>query len=313
MFMRGFITIDDAWRFCRMPRNLDVAALRSFIAVAETGGVTRAAQRLHLTQSGVSMQVKRLEEAMDVQLLAREGRGVVLTKIGEELLTQARKMVSLNDEIWERMRDTPMEGELRLGIPHDIVSPFAPPVLRRFHRDFPAVRVSLISPPTSELLAKLESGECDVILTTENGVRPGGETLAQRRLTWVGAPAGRAWRRRPVPLATDPRCAFRKPTFDALEAAGLSWEWVISTANYDAITATTAADLAVLSLLEGTAPQGLQEVEHDGELPDLPLVSINLYVNGGASNPLADRLADYVREVLAAFENDAAKQGRAAA
>ena len=62
-----------------MPRNLDLTALRSFVTVAEAGGVTRAANLLHLTQSAVSMQLKRLEEALGQPLLDRAGRGVVPT------------------------------------------------------------------------------------------------------------------------------------------------------------------------------------------------------------------------------------------
>lgn len=283
-----------------MARNLDLAALRSFVAVADTGGVTRAAQRLHLTQSGVSMQLKRLEESLDAELLTREGRGVALTKLGEELLAQARKMISMNDEILERMRTTPLQGELTLGLPHDIVYPLAPRVLQRFNRDYPAVRVNLISPPSSELIRLHEKGEIDVIVTTEDGAHPGAETLARRRLVWVGAPGGRAWRKRPAPVATDPRCAFRKPSFEALDRAGVGWEWAISTGHTDAINATIAADLAICALLQGTAPPGLEEIAHDGALPELPMINVNLYAAGhtGRDQALTDQLANYVREAF---------------
>ncbi|MEL6978628.1 MAG: LysR family transcriptional regulator [Pseudomonadota bacterium] len=283
-----------------MARNLDLAALRSFIAVAETGGVTRAAQRLHLTQSGVSMQLKRLEGSLDAELLSRDGRGVTLTKLGEELLSNARKMIALNDEIVERMRRAPLEGELTLGMPHDIVYPLAPRVLRRFNADFPGVRVNLVSPPSSELIRAHQNGEIDVILTTEEGAHPGAETLTRRCLVWVGAPSGRAWRKRPAPVATDPRCAFRKPSFEALDRAGVGWEWAISTGSSDAIIATIAADLGICALLKGTAPAGLEEIDHGGALPDLPMINVNLYVgaNIAKEQALTDQLASYVREAF---------------
>ena len=69
-----------------MPRNIDMTALRSFAAVAEVGGVTKASGFLNLTQSAVSMQLKRLEESLDTKLLDRSGRGVTLTGAGEQLL-----------------------------------------------------------------------------------------------------------------------------------------------------------------------------------------------------------------------------------
>ena len=76
-------------------RNLDITTLRSFVAVAEAGGVTRAAGFLHLTQSAVSMQLKRLEELLGLALFDRSGRTIALTASGEQLLAYARRMVAL--------------------------------------------------------------------------------------------------------------------------------------------------------------------------------------------------------------------------
>ena len=281
-----------------MPRNLDIAALRSFIAIVENGGVTKASKRLHLTQSGVSMQLKRLEESLSVALFDREGRGVQLTRIGEELLSEARKIVSLNDMVWERMTTPPQQGELKLGMPHDIVFPYAPDVLKRFNEDFPGVRVSLISPHTSELLRLFEAGEVDVIVTTEAEGSPSAQTLASSPLVWYGAPGGRAWRRDPTPIAFEPACVFRKLTFSALERVGMRWDWTICTNSMDAIYAAVAADLAVFTHLKGTAPQPLEEIDHGGALPDLPMIHFNLYVATGPTSDLAERLADYVRRSI---------------
>ena len=108
---------------CGTVRNLDIAALRSFVTVAELGGVTRAAERLNLTQSAVSMQLKRLEAALDPQLLAREGRGIGLTREGEQLLGYGRRMVRLNDEAWDRMMHAEFQGRVNFGVPEDIVRP----------------------------------------------------------------------------------------------------------------------------------------------------------------------------------------------
>ena len=90
-------------------RNLDVTTLRSFVAVAESGGVTRAAGFLHLTQSAVSMQLKRLEELLGLELLDRSGRTIALTASGEQLLVYARRMVALIDEVITRLTDQDYE------------------------------------------------------------------------------------------------------------------------------------------------------------------------------------------------------------
>ena len=82
--------------------------------MADAGGVTRAASFLNLTQSAVSMQIKRLEESLDLTLLDRQGRGVALTSAGEQLLTYARRIVDLNDEVYGKLTNTVWEGEIRL-------------------------------------------------------------------------------------------------------------------------------------------------------------------------------------------------------
>ena len=125
-------------------RNLDIATLRAFVAVVDSGGVTRAAGFLNLTQSAVSMQLKRLEEMLNITVFDRSGRTLTLTAAGEHLLVYARRMINLNDEIMRRLTDTAYEGEIRLGVPHDIVYPAIPLVLKLFHAPFPRVMVQLI-------------------------------------------------------------------------------------------------------------------------------------------------------------------------
>lgn len=287
-----------------MIRNFDLAALRSFVAVVETGGVTRAAQQLHLTQSAVSMQVKRLETALGVELLMREGRGVTLTRRGEELAPQARRLLALNDEIWEQMTTPEHEGQVIFGVPHDIVYPYIPTILRRFHKDYPGIRVILVSSLSTVLKTKLASGDCDLILTTEYGCDPGGEPLVEKPLVWIGAPQGRAWRRRPIPIAFERRCAFRKHTLAALDAAGLPWVWTVDTDYYDAAMASIAADLAICTMLDGASPRGLEQIDHGGVLPEMPSLTINLYQSGGPNMGFAERLAGYVRAVVQGPEDE---------
>ena len=119
-----------------MARNLDLTALRSFVAVADAGGVTRAAGFLNLTQSAVSMQLKRLEDGLGIALLDRSARTIALNPMGEQLLSYARRMLALNDEIYGRMTSTDYEGEITVGVPSDIIYPAIPLVLQRFAQDF---------------------------------------------------------------------------------------------------------------------------------------------------------------------------------
>ncbi|MEZ5768881.1 MAG: LysR family transcriptional regulator [Paracoccaceae bacterium] len=261
-----------------MPRNLDMTALRAFATVAEAGGVTRAAGLLHLTQSAVSMQLKRLEEALGRQLLERAGRGVVLTADGEKLLGYARRILALNDEVWSRFTDAAFEGEVVLGVPHDVVYPALPPVLQRFHADFPRMKVTLVSSYTERLKQMFARGECDIILTTEDEVEPGGRTLRTVPLIWVGAIGGTAWRTRPLRLAFERRNIFRAAVEAALDAADIPWEMAVTSEMSRTIEASVSADLAVHAVPEGTVPEVMERIDHGGALPELGVTRINLYV-----------------------------------
>ncbi|MGB0499358.1 MAG: LysR family transcriptional regulator [Rubricella sp.] len=282
-----------------MPRNLDLTALRSFVAVAECGGVTRAAGQLHLTQSAVSMQIKRLEEALGQPLFDRTGRGVSLTGQGEQLLGYGRRMLALNDEVWARMTDQAFEGEIVFGVPHDIVYPHIPGVLQRFAAEYPRVKVQLISSYTRGLKRQMARGEVDLILTTEKELDAGGETLVTKPLVWLGAPNGAAWRQRPLRLAFEYNCIFRAAVQAALDDADIPWEMGVESDSTRTVEASVSADLAVHAGIEGTSVGYMEPIRHGGALPPLPEMSINMYVAPGANEVLASRLADHVRAAYA--------------
>jgi len=278
-----------------MRRNLDLTALRSFVTVLEAGGVTRAAHQLHLTQSAVSMQLKRLEEALGQPLLDRAGRGVAATAQGEQLLAYGRRILALNDEVWDRMTDTAFEGEIRFGVPHDIVYPHVPGILRRIDREYPRVKVQLISSFTVRLRELLEKGEADLILTTENDTPASAECIATQPLVWVGAPNGNAWRQRPLRLAFERNCLFRPWALAALDAAEIPWEMAVDTGSTRTVEATVVADLAIHAMLESSISAPMEPIGHGGALPELPSSRINLYRARNAGEPVS-ALADMVQQ-----------------
>jgi DNA-binding transcriptional LysR family regulator len=159
-----------------MIRNLDLTSLRSFVAIADAGGVTRAAGFLNLTQSAVSMQIKRLEEVLGCDVLDRSARIVGLTAEGEQLLGYARKMLALNDEAFHRLTTDVHEGEIVLGVPHDIVYPAIPQVLRRFAAEHPRLRLGLRELSSSEQLVELVHDRLD-LQVRRGEVRVNGELM----------------------------------------------------------------------------------------------------------------------------------------
>lgn len=279
-----------------MQRNLDIAALRSFVTVAEMGGVTRAARRLNLTQSAVSLQIKRLEATFNAPLLARQGRGVVLTTQGEQLLAHARALLEMNDETLARMTGTAVRGEITLGVPDDLLYPRVPRALRALATAHPGLKARLRSAQTMTLRDEFALGALDLILTTEAEAGP--ETLAAEPLVWIGAPGGRAWRMRPLPLGTVANCIFNRPAIDSLNAAAFDWKLETDNVSNSAVEASIAADLVVRLQMHSTVDPQFEVIDHGGALPPLPAFHINLYLTPGPRRRLAEPLA---RELRLAF------------
>ncbi|MEM7178814.1 MAG: LysR family transcriptional regulator [Pseudomonadota bacterium] len=278
-----------------MLRNLDLTTLRSFVTVAETGGVTRAAQQLNLTQSAVSMQLKRLEESRGLALLCRSGRGVRLTNHGEQLVSYGRRMLALNDEVLTRMTGAGFEGEIRLGVPCDIVYPHIPNILRRFDREFPRVKIHLISSYTKALKEMMATGDADLILTTESVPDPEAVVIAEQRLVWVGGENGTAWRGRPLRLAFEDECVFRPWAIKALDDAGIPWEMAVITSSTRTVEVSLTADMAVHAILEGAIGVNMFPIQHGGQLPELPTSRIGLYRSLAAVGAPMDALDAMIR------------------
>lgn len=283
-----------------MARNLDTSLLRAFVAVADMGGMTAAAGQLHLTQAAISQQIRRLEEQLDARLFDRGNRELNRTAVGDRLYGRAKAMLALNDEIWSSMTRPEFEGEVKFGVPHDIVSLFVPTALRRYDQEWPRVRVTLDCSTTPILLAKLERGELDLILTTETETPKYATRLITSRLVWIGAKDGLAHRHDPVPIALgDGTCAFRPIIKSALEDSGMAWRSVCDSGTMQAAAAMIGADLAIGALLQSTVPPGFSMLQESEGLPSLPPFYINMYKPRIGASDLATELARQIEETVA--------------
>lgn len=278
-----------------MPRNLDLSALRSFVTVADVGGVTRAAGYLNLTQSAVSMQIKRLEESLGLSLFLRAARKLALSPEGEQLLSYGRRMLALNDEALSLMTATSCQGEIRLGVPHDVVYPVIPGILRRMAQAYPRVRINLVSSFTLLMKQDFARGGFDVMITTEEVPDAGAEVLSSRGLVWVGAQDGNAWQRRPLRLGFKDTCIFRPHAQAALEAAGIPWEMATGGESEQAVEATVAADLAVSVRMLGSIPEGMAPISGDNQLPPVGEMKLALYRANRRADEAVDLLVNELR------------------
>ena len=295
-----------------MSRNLDVALLRAFLTVVEAGGITRAAATLNVSQAAVSQQIKRLEEMLDSKLFERAGRGLVLAPGGERLLAQARRLVAQNDELLATMRTPAFEGEVRLGVPYDIIGSVVPPILRRYAKAQPRVRVSLVCEDSRVVREALRSGGVDLAITTETDCGRHGETLRTDRLVWVGAQGGDAHLKDPLPVSLGaPTCVFRPVAIEALGKARRDWRAVCEVSRLEPVYAVLEAGLAVAPLLRSSVPERFEilsstRTAREARLPVLPEFRINLYAPPGLG-PAARDLADHVRAAFAGRARDLAR------
>jgi DNA-binding transcriptional LysR family regulator len=277
-----------------MTALLDVDQLRTFIAIAETGSFTRAADIVHKTQSAVSMQMKRLEERLDRAIFARDGRASKLTEDGERLLDYARRIVKLNVETIAAFSDE-LTGRVRLGVPDDYADRYLPEIMARFSRAYPGAELTVICEPTVDLIERIDANDLDLaIITHVQGQRPA-ETFRGERLLWVTSSRHPTHQQERVPLALGrPTCNWRRVAIDRLETVGRPYRVLYSSSNAGAVAAAVLAGLAVSVLPESGLRPGMRVLSPADGFPELPSCRIGLVRNPHESSALAQALADHI-------------------
>lgn len=262
---------------------LDPHLLQSFVAIVETGSFTRAGERMHLTQSTISQQMRRLEQQLGCPLLDRSGRQVVTTAQGETLLGLARRILGLLARAGERVGEASLP--LRLGVPEDFAAGAMTPVLAAFARQYPEVRLEVQSGLSHEIWQGFEGGELDLALIKQG--RGQGEPIARWRepLAWVDSRDWPAAGRDPVPLVVFPsEGLYRRQITDALDARGIAWRIAYVSASLASLQGAVSAGIGV-SLLPARLLQPDQvALTH---WPAVRPVELALHLGAGGSEPLS--------------------------
>jgi DNA-binding transcriptional LysR family regulator len=224
----------------------------------------------------------------------RSSQGMSTTTEGEQLLIFANQMLAINDEAMNRLTSPDYEGQIRLGVPCDVIYPHIPGILKEFGRDFPRVQIKLSSGPTVNLKSQYKQGLLDVVLTTEKVANPDGSVISTHQLVWTGAEDGNAWKKRPLPLGISKNCAFRSSAIKALDDAEHGWIDVVASDDDTAALAMVSADLSVSVEMECVAESGRVAIDHAGNLPELPEFSIVLYSVDAPGNQLTQTMVEYL-------------------
>jgi DNA-binding transcriptional LysR family regulator len=282
-----------------MVPNLDIDQLKTFLAIADTGSFTRAADEVNKTQSAVSMQMKRLEDTVGLPLFIRDGRGVRLSREGERLVEQARRLSALNDDIMAAFTKPELSGTVRLGTPDDYADLFLPEVMGRFARSHPRVNVDVECLTSTRLMEYLADGQLDVSLVTFCGKAPEGQVIRREELVWVTSQRHAAHSLDVVPLATaDANCAWRKIATSALDSVNRKYRIAYTSSNRLAIDAAVLQGLAVAAMAEICVRPGMRKLKESEGFPSLGAIDIGLLYKAGKPAPATLALAQHIRESL---------------
>ena len=267
--------------------SLDLDLLRAFATIMDTGSFTRAGQRLGLTQSAITLQMRRLEAQAGRILLTRNAKLIALTEDGAALLPHARRMIDMNDAALVELRGPKLKGTVRLGTPEDFATAHLPDVLAQFATEFPDVALEVTCDLTLNLLELYRNGAFDMILIKREpyGAYGDGVAVWRERLVWARGP-------KPLkaidilPLVVSPQpCVYRKRATQALDKANQSWRIVYTSPSLAGAQAAVRAGLGVIALPEQMVPDDFVVLSMADNLPDLAETEIALMSRDPLSSP----------------------------
>lgn len=251
-----------------MPFNLDNTLLKSFIAISETRNFTEAAKAVGRSQSALSLQIKKLEDAIDCKLFSRSSRSVLLTQQGELFLGYARKIMDLQWEAYSKLHEPNIEGEIRLGTPEDFATHYLPRVLSTFKQHHPRIQLSVECDLTLNLVAGFKRGKYDIALVKRDPAKVRGGTKVWREpLVWVSADNDVLPKKLSLVIAPEP-CIYRARALAALNRVKRDWSVTYSSPSLAGTLAAVRAGMGITVLPSNMIPHGLHVLRKLPHLPD---------------------------------------------
>lgn len=283
-----------------MRTPLDTDLLRTFVTIVETESFTASGERLRRTQPAISMQMRRLEDAVGKPLFEQTRRGVRLTREGDILLGYARRILALSAEAHDEIDRSGAKEIVRLGTSDDYATLLLPEILRRYAVSYPNVRIDLVCGNGRDIERKLRDRSIDLALIARRDETLPEETIWSDRLVWVGAtePDG------DIRLALfPPGCVCREIMTEALDARGQPWIVAFESDNIGAIHAAVRSGLAVTAVEEALIPDGVAVLGPAAGLPALRAVKLCLTTGPEPLRPAVEALARHIRAGLAPIDD----------
>ncbi len=275
--------------------QLDVESLRTFTTVLDAGGMTRAAERLGVSQSAVSWKIKRLEERVGRDLLVRDGRNLRPSRDGEELLQYARTLVETHDEAVARLSGSELTGRIRLGATEEVGAHHLGPVVGRFNRIHPALQIEIEIETSDILRAKVDRGRLDVVLVqvSVDDLRSSDICLWVDELCWISSPEW-TYENNAIPLVSfGETCIYMPRAEQALAAAGLRSWLALSGVSTASVIAGVEAGFGVAVLSRRSVTGDVVEWSRAESLGSLdPVYQVVRLAPGETSNEVSELVSD---------------------
>lgn len=258
-------------------QDLQIDWLKCFVAVVDAGSLTGAVPEVHRSQSAISMQLKKLEAALECQLLVRGPRQHQLTPQGQLLLGYARRMLDLHAETQAAFRGEELSGRIRLGVPDDYAARYLTPALKRFAPHHGAVEIELNCEQSTSLIPRVESGDLDLALVSRDHPRHG-TLLFHEPMVWVGSAQFQVWRRDPLPIAVYEHTSLAKRSaINSLALQGRRYKVVYNSSSLAGQIAAVESGLAVAVLTQCSVPAHLQILGSEHGLGPLEPMEVSVY------------------------------------
>jgi DNA-binding transcriptional LysR family regulator len=279
-----------------MGQVLDIAPLRSVVAVADCGGFHRAAAVLHLTQSAVSQHVRRVEAVVGGPVVERSGRGVAFTELGHRVLGHARTILAAHDAALAALGSVD-ERVLLIGATEHGADVMLPGLIATLGERLPEWRVRFRLDRNVMLADAIEQGLVDVAVMLDGSGLDPTNASGMVALKWVSARSGSTPANEPLPVVmfSEP-CTLREPTFAALDRIGVNYRIAAESSDLSGLFAAVRSGLGVALLpMIGRLPDGLCLAEG---LPPTNRASVFVRGRAGVDPDLLGAVERAVRDIL---------------
>lgn len=275
--------------------NLQIDYLRTFIALAETKGFTKAGIQVNRSQSAVSMQIKRLEAEIEKKLFQRIGKTAVLTDEGKILINYARRIVKEHDDAIRALSRPNLEGGIRFGSPEHYTVGVLPRLLARFTSAYPDVRVEMRCENSDKIKSSIDDGSLDIGICTQ--ISDGGQVISHDPVVWVAKKEFIYQPHNPLSIAVfDEDCIFRTWAVEALQKSNIEYRIVYVSQSISGLIDAVRAGFAVAPIIKSNVPDDLKIIGLDQGLPVLPVSNIALHKTKKKTSQIIECFSDYIIE-----------------